>query len=120
MTKRILIAGNESALTSAIEVEAAKRVGTYTVALLPNRLSGDGAKIGFQTRQENNSSESSTNQEQEKGRGYDEFIDKVNSLAMEEYWREYRNIEFSLARNRFYSKYNPNPCCLFFLNLLNC
>jgi hypothetical protein len=36
----------------------------------------------------------------EKGRGYDEFIDKANSLAMEEYWREYRNIEFSLARNR--------------------
>jgi len=36
----------------------------------------------------------------EKGRGYDEFIDKVNSLAMEEYWREYRNIEFSLARSR--------------------
>jgi len=36
----------------------------------------------------------------ERGRGYDEFIDKVNSLAMEEYWREYRNIEFSLARKR--------------------
>jgi len=36
----------------------------------------------------------------EKGRGYDEFIDKVNSLAMEEYWREYRDIEFSLARKR--------------------
>ena len=36
----------------------------------------------------------------EKGRGYDEFIEKVNSFAMEEYWREYRNIEFSLARNR--------------------
>jgi len=36
----------------------------------------------------------------EKGRGYDEFIEKVNSLAMEEYWREYRNIEFSLARKR--------------------
>jgi hypothetical protein len=36
----------------------------------------------------------------EKGRGYDEFIDKVNSLAMEDYWREYRNIEFSLARER--------------------
>jgi len=36
----------------------------------------------------------------EKGRGYDEFIEKVNSLAMEDYWREYRNIEFSLARNR--------------------
>jgi hypothetical protein len=36
----------------------------------------------------------------EKGRGYEEFIDKVNSLAMEEYWRGYRNIEFTLARNR--------------------
>ena len=36
----------------------------------------------------------------ERGRGYDEFIEKVDSLAMEEYWREYRNIEFSLARNR--------------------
>lgn len=36
----------------------------------------------------------------EKGRGYDEFIEKVNSLDMEDYWREYRNIEFSLARNR--------------------
>ena len=36
----------------------------------------------------------------EKGRGYDEFIEKANSLVMEEYWREYRNIEFSLARNR--------------------
>jgi hypothetical protein len=35
-----------------------------------------------------------------KGRGYGEFIDKVNSLAMEESWREYRVIEFSLARNR--------------------
>jgi len=36
----------------------------------------------------------------ERGRGYDEFIEKVDSLAMEEYWREYRNIEFSLARNQ--------------------
>jgi len=36
----------------------------------------------------------------EKGRGYDEFIEKVNSLAMEDYWREYRNIEFSLAKKR--------------------
>ena len=34
----------------------------------------------------------------EKGCGYDEFIAKANSLAMEEYWREYRNIEFTLAR----------------------
>ena len=36
----------------------------------------------------------------EKGQGYEEFIDKVNSLAMEEYWREYRKIEFSLASHR--------------------
>jgi hypothetical protein len=68
MTKRILIAGNESALTNAIEAEAAKRVEAYTVALLPNRLSGDGAKTGLQARQENSSSDSSANQEQEKGR----------------------------------------------------
>jgi hypothetical protein len=34
----------------------------------------------------------------EKGKGYVEFIDKVNSLVMEDYWREYRNIEFSLAK----------------------
>jgi hypothetical protein len=34
----------------------------------------------------------------EKGRGYDELIEKANSLVMEEYWREYRNIEFTLAR----------------------
>jgi hypothetical protein len=34
----------------------------------------------------------------EKGRGYVEFIDKANSLIMEDYWRAYRNIEFSLAR----------------------
>ena len=36
----------------------------------------------------------------EKGHGYDEFIDKVNSLVMEDYWREYRNIEFLLAKDR--------------------
>jgi len=34
-----------------------------------------------------------------KGRGYDEFIEKVNSLTMEEYWQAYRFIEFSLAKN---------------------
>jgi hypothetical protein len=68
MTKRILIAGNESALTNAIEAEAARRVETYTVALLPNRLSGDSVKIGLQTRQENVPLESSAGQEQEKGR----------------------------------------------------
>jgi len=36
----------------------------------------------------------------EKGRGYDEFIEKVNSLVMEDYWREYRNIEFLSFRFR--------------------
>jgi hypothetical protein len=34
------------------------------------------------------------------GRGYDEFIEKVNSMVMEQYWRAYRDIEFSLARKR--------------------
>jgi hypothetical protein len=48
MTRGILIAGNESALTSAIEIEAARRVERYTLALLPNRLSGDDAKLGSQ------------------------------------------------------------------------
>jgi hypothetical protein len=34
----------------------------------------------------------------EKGQGYVEFIEKVDSLVMEDYWRAYRNFEFSLAR----------------------
>jgi hypothetical protein len=34
------------------------------------------------------------------GRGYDEFIEHINSLVMENYWKEYRNIEFKLARIR--------------------
>jgi hypothetical protein len=49
MTRGILIAGNESALTSAIEVEAARRVERYTFALIPDRLSGDNAKLGPQS-----------------------------------------------------------------------
>jgi hypothetical protein len=50
MTRGILIVGNESALTSAIEVEAAQRVERYTLALLPDRLSsGDNAQIGLQS-----------------------------------------------------------------------
>jgi len=48
MTRGILIAGNESALTSAIEIEAARRAERYTLAVLPDRLSGDDAKIGSQ------------------------------------------------------------------------
>jgi hypothetical protein len=39
MTRGILIAGNESALSRAIETETAKRVGHFAVALIPNRLS---------------------------------------------------------------------------------
>ena len=49
MTRGILIVGNESALTSAIEVEAARRVERYTLALLPDRLSGNDDKIGLQS-----------------------------------------------------------------------
>jgi NAD(P)-dependent dehydrogenase (short-subunit alcohol dehydrogenase family) len=40
MTRGIFIAGNESALSRAIETETAKRVERYTVALIPNRLAG--------------------------------------------------------------------------------
>ena len=53
MSRGILIAGNESTLTNAIEVEAAKRAEHYTLALLPDRLSGDNAKAGLQARREN-------------------------------------------------------------------
>jgi hypothetical protein len=49
MSRGILIAGNESALTNAIEIEAARRVERYTLALLPDRLSGDNTKIGLQS-----------------------------------------------------------------------
>jgi len=49
MPRGIFIAGNESALTNAIELEAAKRAERYTLALLPDRLSGDDAKIGPQS-----------------------------------------------------------------------
>jgi NAD(P)-dependent dehydrogenase (short-subunit alcohol dehydrogenase family) len=38
MTRGILIAGNESSLTSAIEAETAKRVERYALALIANRL----------------------------------------------------------------------------------
>ena len=50
MTRGILIAGDESALTNAIETEAAKRVERYTCALLPNRLSVNSVKTGLQNR----------------------------------------------------------------------
>jgi aspartate oxidase len=35
----------------------------------------------------------------EKGKGFDEFIEKANSVAMEDYWRQYRVFEFTLARS---------------------
>ena len=50
MTRGILIVGSESVLTNAIEAEAARRVERYTIASLPNRLSGDNAKIGLLAR----------------------------------------------------------------------
>ena len=40
MTRGIFVAGNESALSRAIEAETMKRVDRFTVALIPNRLTG--------------------------------------------------------------------------------
>jgi len=39
MSKGILIAGNDSALLSAIEAETAERTGRYALAFIPNRFS---------------------------------------------------------------------------------
>jgi hypothetical protein len=50
----ILIVGNESALTGALEIEAAKRAEHYSVALIPNRLSsGESVTPDLQPRREN-------------------------------------------------------------------
>ena len=40
MTRGIFIAGNESALSRAIEAETVKRVEQFAAALIPNRLAG--------------------------------------------------------------------------------
>ena len=40
MTRGIFIAGNESAISRAVEAEVLKRVERYTVALIPNRFTG--------------------------------------------------------------------------------
>jgi len=40
MTRGIFIAGNESALSRAVEAETGNRVEQYAVALIPNRFSG--------------------------------------------------------------------------------
>jgi hypothetical protein len=63
MSKGILIAGNKSALTSAIEIEAARRVEHYAIALLPDRSrnnpqSGDNTKKGLLARGEKSLPES--------------------------------------------------------------
>jgi len=34
----------------------------------------------------------------DEGRGFDEFIESVDTFTMDEYWREYRKIEFSLGK----------------------
>jgi hypothetical protein len=44
MVRGILIAGDDSALSRAIEIETARRVEHYAVALVPNRLSGSTPK----------------------------------------------------------------------------
>ena len=45
MSRGIIIAGNESALLSAVEGEMAKRAERYALALIPNRLSGSGSPL---------------------------------------------------------------------------
>jgi len=40
MSRKIFLAGNESALSRAIEVETVNRVDQFAAALIPNRLSG--------------------------------------------------------------------------------
>ena len=59
MDRGILIAGNGSALLSAIEIEAAKRVEHYALAQIPNRFSGAEAKTAPLRRKENSPVESS-------------------------------------------------------------
>jgi len=44
MTRGILIAGNESLLTGAIETEAVRRVENYGFAFIPDRFSADAVK----------------------------------------------------------------------------
>jgi len=43
MTKGVLVAGNDSTLLSAVEVEVAKRVDYYALATIPKRFSGMGS-----------------------------------------------------------------------------
>jgi hypothetical protein len=52
MSKGIVIIGNESALSAAMEIEAAKRVEHYAFALIPHRLSGENTKPKLQGQKE--------------------------------------------------------------------
>ncbi|MDR2718586.1 MAG: hypothetical protein LBB89_11065 [Treponema sp.] len=68
MSRGILIAGNKSALTNAIEIETARRVEHYAIALLPDRSrdspqTGDTVKKGLLARGEDTSSKSSAVQD---------------------------------------------------------
>jgi len=74
MSRGILIAGNTSALTKAIEVETAKRVEHYALALLPDRSrnspqTGENTKKGLLARGENSLPESSVAQDPVKETG---------------------------------------------------
>ena len=50
MTRGIFIAGNESALLNAVEIEAARRVEHFAAALIPVRLSGTEPPARIETR----------------------------------------------------------------------
>jgi len=74
MIRGILIAGNKSALTSAIETEAARRVEQYAIALLPDRLRNspptvDTTKKGLLARGESALPEPSASQASAKENG---------------------------------------------------
>jgi len=74
MSKGILIAGNTSALTKAIEIEASKRAEHYALALLPDRSrtsppAGENTKKGLLARGESSLPESSAAQEPVKETG---------------------------------------------------
>jgi hypothetical protein len=62
MTRGIVIAGNESALLNAIEVEAVKRTKKYALAAIPDRFSGENTKLNIRIREEDSSSSSSAGQ----------------------------------------------------------
>lgn len=55
MQRGIFIAGNESALTNAIRIEAGRRVGHYALALIPDRLSNGNERTGSVPQRENTS-----------------------------------------------------------------